>query len=212
MSSQTSSGKAGSSEDSAADEDLKQASPEPAEEIAQADSETPQVADVLVEADEERMEEVPNREDELLAQIDSLKDQLLRAQAEMENQRRRMTREQSERARYGVAPLAEALFPLADNLQRALDMIPESLRQHEDSKGFVEGVEMTANILSEAFRRCGIEAVGQIGDAFDPDQHQAIQEVPGEGIPAKCVVEVMQRGYRLHDRLLRPAMVLVAKG
>ena len=137
----------------------------------------------------------------------------MRALADMENMRRRSEKEKQEAARYGVAPLGRELFVVADNLRRALDSLPVDMGDKDDTvKNLVIGVEMTEKQLQEAFVKCGIEKVPGLGEKFDYKIHQAVSEMANTGQPAGAIIEELQGGYRLHERLLRPAMVIVAKG
>jgi molecular chaperone GrpE len=143
----------------------------------------------------------------------SLKDQLLRALAETENTRRRVQREREDSARYAVAPLAKEILPVADNLARALAAVPkEALAQDEALRNLVEGIAATERQLQAALERNNIKLVDPMGEKFDSHRHQAMFEVPSPGKPSGTVVQVLQPGYVLHDRLLRPALVGVAKG
>ena len=143
----------------------------------------------------------------------SLKDQLLRALAETENTRRRVQREREDSARYAVAPLAKEILPVADNLARALAAVPkEALAQDEALRNLVEGIAATERQLQAALERSNIKLVDPLGEKFDSHRHQAMFEVPSPGKPNGVVVQVLQPGYILHDRLLRPALVGVAKG
>ena len=141
-----------------------------------------------------------------------LKDQLLRALAETENTRRRVQREREDSARYAVAPLAKEILPVADNLARALAAVPkEALAQDEALRNLVEGIAATERQLQAALERNNIKLIDPMGEKFDSHHHQAMFEVPSPGKPGGTVVQVLQPGYVLHDRLLRPALVGVAK-
>ncbi len=146
------------------------------------------------------------------AEAAALKDQLLRALAEAENTRRRAQREREESARYAAAPLARDVLPVADNLARALAAVPaEALAKDEALKNLVEGIAATERQLQSALERHNIKMVDALGEKFDSHRHQAMYEMPAEGKPAGTIVQVLQKGYMLHDRLLRPALVGVAK-
>ena len=148
----------------------------------------------------------------LEAEVGDLKDKLLRALAEVENVRRRAQKEVGDSAKYGPSSLARELFPVADNLRRALDAVPADARESsEPIKNLLIGVEMTEKELLAAFERSGIKRIDPAGEKFDHNFHQAMMEVPTNDQPPGTVVQVMQVGYVLHDRLLRPAMVGVAK-
>jgi molecular chaperone GrpE len=142
-----------------------------------------------------------------------LKDQLLRALAETENVRRRLEQQAEERGRYAVSGFAKDMLSVADNLRRALDNIPaEKLAEDELAKKLAEGVELTERSLIVALERFGIKRVAAMGQKFDPHLHQAMMEVETDQAPPGTVVHEMQAGYTIHDRLLRPALVGVAKG
>jgi molecular chaperone GrpE len=146
------------------------------------------------------------------AEAAELKDRLLRALAETENVRRRAERERSDATKYGVTQFARDLLDIADNLRRALESMPESQARDDVTRNLLAGVAATERALLAAFERHGIKRVDPKGERFDHNLHQAIFEAENTGKPAGTVVEVLQPGYLLHDRLLRPAMVGVAKG
>ncbi|MFT6580183.1 MAG: nucleotide exchange factor GrpE [Alphaproteobacteria bacterium] len=149
----------------------------------------------------------------LEAELVAGREQLLRQLAETENVRRRAKREREETIRYGASALARDLLNVADNLQRALQSVPAEAREADETiKNLVIGVELTEKEFLSALQKQGVEKVEPLGEKFSYDRHQAMFEVPGTGKPAGTVVEVMQPGYVMHDRLLRPAMVGVAKG
>jgi molecular chaperone GrpE len=143
-----------------------------------------------------------------------LKDQLLRALAETENVRRRSQRDREEQVRYAAAGMARDLLNVADNLRRALDAVPAAaLESDEALRTLADGVALTERELLAAFERNAIRKVEPAsGERFDPHLHQAMFEVPNTGQPSGTVVQVMQPGWVMHDRLLRPALVAVAKG
>ena len=145
-------------------------------------------------------------------QVADLKDRLLRAVAETENTRRRADRDKREIGKYAVTALARDLLAVADNLRRALESVPEGASQESDMLAtLLAGVDMTERDLLSAFERHDIRRIDPMGEKFDHNFHQAMFEVPGSGQPAGTIVQVMQPGYILADRLLRPAMVGVAK-
>lgn len=133
-----------------------------------------------------------------------LRDAIHRLQADMEGLRRRAKREKEEAERFGVEKLLLELIPVLDNLERA--------QRHalQGEEGLLEGVEMTHRMFVEALGRFGIESFSAVGKTFDPALHEAVELRPTDDHPANVVVEEMVRGYRLHDRLVRPAMVCVA--
>ncbi len=141
------------------------------------------------------------------------KEQVLRQLAETENARRRAQREREDTIRYGASALAKDLLNVADNLQRALQSVPSEARESDDViKNLVIGIEMTEKELLSAMQKQGVEKIEPLGEKFSYDKHQAMFEVPNTGKPAGTIVELMQPGYIMHERLLRPAMVGVAKG
>lgn len=147
------------------------------------------------------------------AEIARLKDQLLRALAEVENTRRRGEREREDTARYAISGFARDILTVADNLRRALDNIPAEARADDELLNtLAQGVEATEREMLAAFERHGIRKIEPLNEKFDHNFHQAMFEVPNTGKPAGTVVEVMQPGYVLNGRLLRPALVGVAKG
>ena len=148
----------------------------------------------------------------LEAEASSLKDQLLRALAEAENIRRRAQREREDIAKYAVSGFAKELLSVADNLRRALEAVPADSRESDELlKNLATGVEATERQLSAAFDRVGIKKLEPLGAPFDPNFHQVMFEVENTGQGAGTVVQVLQAGYTIHGRLLREAMVGVAK-
>lgn len=153
------------------------------------------------------------REAELEVELKKVKDQLLRAVAEAENGRRRAERERDDARRYGAAALARDILQISDNLRRALELVPADARKaSEVLDALLVGLEATEREVLAAFEKNGIKKVTPLGERFDYNLHQAMFEAENTGKPPGTVVQVMQPGYVLHDRLLRPAMVGVAKG
>jgi molecular chaperone GrpE len=148
----------------------------------------------------------------LEAQNSQLKDQLLRTMADMENLRRRSEREKEDTSKYAVATLARDILSVADNLRRALESLPADQAPNEATKNLLTGVEATEREMLGIFERRGIKRIDPMGERFDPNFHQAMFEVPNSGQEAGTVVQVLQPGYIIFDRLLRPALVGVAKG
>ncbi|MGQ9364774.1 nucleotide exchange factor GrpE [Azospirillum sp. ST 5-10] len=148
----------------------------------------------------------------LEAEVAGLKDQLLRAMAETENTRRRAQREREDASKYAVSSFAKELVSVADNLRRALDAVPPEGREHDEMlKSLATGVEATERQLLAAFERAGIKKLDPQGEVFDPNFHQVMFEIENTGKPAGTIVQVLQAGYTIHGRLLREAMVGVAK-
>jgi len=155
-------------------------------------------------------EELP-AEDDRDAQIAELKDRLLRAAAETENVRRRLEREKQDATAYAVTGFARDLLGVVDNLRRALDAIPADAREQEAVKTVVTGVEMTERELTNALQRHGVTRIEAQGQKLDPNRHQAMVEVEHDEAEPGTIVQELQAGYMLKDRLLRPALVSVAK-
>jgi molecular chaperone GrpE len=147
------------------------------------------------------------------AEIAALKDQALRALAETENTRRRAERELGDMSKYAVTGFARDLVSVLENLQRAIDSVPAELKASQPAvANLVVGIEMTLNELLGVFNRQGIERIEPMGQKFDHNFHQAIAQIDTPDAEAGTVVQVLQAGYKIHDRLLRPAMVGVAAG
>ncbi|MGH7091925.1 MAG: nucleotide exchange factor GrpE, partial [Stellaceae bacterium] len=148
----------------------------------------------------------------LEAELADSKDRLLRALAEVDNIRRRAERERADTMKYAVSGFAKDLLSTSDTLRRALDSVAGAEPPDDKTRSLIEGVAATERELLAVFERHGLKRVDPIGERFDHNLHQAIFEAERSGRPAGTVVEVLQHGYVLHDRLLRPAMVGVAKG
>ncbi len=172
--------------------------------------------DVADEAETERedtQDDVPPTYEELESEIAALKDQLLRTLADGENLRRRTEREKTDMSKYAITSFARQIVSVADNLTRALESVAEEARNgDEELNNLYVGIEMTEKELQNSFEQFHIKVVNSIGQKFDHNLHQAMFEVEDPDQPAGLVVQEMQKGYVLHDRLLRPAMVGVSKG
>ena len=150
---------------------------------------------------------------ELEAEVAKFKDQALRALAEQENVRRRAQRDREDALKFATSGFAKDLVTVADNLRRAIESVPEAQAAKDELlKGLMSGVSATERELLGAFEKHGIRKLDPMGEKFDHNLHQAIFELENTGKPAGTVVQVLQAGYTLHDRLLREAMVGVAKG
>lgn len=159
----------------------------------------------------------PSEEDVLLrlaSENEELKDRALRVAAEMENLRKRTARDVHEARSYSIANFARDMLTVSDNLRRALDAVPAEGRESGDQglKALVEGVEMTERSMLSALERHGVKQIEPKGERFDPNFHQAMFEVPSEDVPSGTVVQVVQNGFVIGERVLRPAMVGIAKG
>jgi molecular chaperone GrpE len=148
-----------------------------------------------------------------LQEVAALKDKLLRALAEMENLRRRTEREVADARLYGITTFARDILNVADNMHRALNALDTELREQADAsvKALLDGVELTERELLNVLEKHGVKKLEPIGQKFDPNHHQAMFEVPDASVPAGHVVQVMQAGYLIGERVLRPALVAVAK-
>ena len=154
-------------------------------------------------------EEVDENVIELQAEIAELKNSYMRALADVENSRKRADRDRREAENYGGSRLARDLLPVYDNLSRALQMAKEDGK--EGDKALLEGVELTMRALIDVFKKHGIDPiVPEVGDRFDPQQHEAMFEAPLPGTIAGDIIQVSAVGFMLHDRLLRPAQVGVS--
>jgi len=168
------------------------------EEIPQVDPSQPHPADVIQALNAENVE---------------LKDRLLRALAETENVRRRGEREREDTKQFAISRFARDMLGIADNFARALSHLPQAVRDAADPqvRSVIDGVEATERQLMATLANHGIKPIETEGAKFDPNLHQAIAEVPGEGRPAGSIVNVVQGGFTIGERLLRPAMVTVAR-
>ncbi|MDP2699202.1 nucleotide exchange factor GrpE [Thalassospira sp.] len=147
----------------------------------------------------------------LQAENAELKDRLLRVAAEMENTRRRAKKDVEDAANYAITKFARDLLDVGDNLRRALDAVGSDIGDNPAFKTLIEGVEMTEKTLLKAFEQNGIEKLEPLGEKLDPNHHQAVFEMPNPAYPDGHVAQVMQAGYVIKGRLLRPAMVGVTK-
>jgi molecular chaperone GrpE len=152
--------------------------------------------------------------DALRKEAAEARDRMLRTLAEMENLRKRTSREVADARTYGISGFARDVLEIADNLQRALDAVPADARAAADQglKALIEGVELTERSLLSALEKNGVKKFDPFGERFDPNFQQAMYEVPDPTVPAGTVVQVVQAGYTIGDRVLRPALVGVSKG
>lgn len=140
------------------------------------------------------------------------KDQLLRTVAEMENLRKRSAREREDASKYAVASFAKDLLEVADTFRRALEFIPPELREDEKSKAIIDGIEATERSMLKVFEKNGIKKIEPKDEPFNPNLHEVMFEAPVPGKPAGMIIQLVETGYILNDRLLRAAKVGVAKG
>lgn len=147
----------------------------------------------------------------LESKLAEVQQEVLYAQAETQNVRRRMEKETADARTYAATGFARDILSVSDNLTRALEAIPAELREDEKMKGLVGGLEATGRELETVFGKHGITRIAAMGLPLDPNQHQAMVEIPSEDAEPGTIVQEMQAGYMIKDRLLRPAMVGVAK-
>lgn len=148
----------------------------------------------------------------LAAEVADLRDRLLRAVAETENLRRRADRERDDLRKYAIADFARDLLGVADNMRRALDSVAADARDgNPELASLLEGVELTERELQNTLEKHGVKPVSPLGEKLDPNLHQAMTQIEDDSATPGTVVQVMQTGYTIHDRLLRAAMVVVAK-
>jgi molecular chaperone GrpE len=142
------------------------------------------------------------------------RDKMLRTLAEMENLRKRTAKEVADARSYGITGFARDILDIADNLQRALDAVPPELKASADPalKAFTEGVELTERSLLNTLEKNGVKKFDPQGEKFNPNFQQAMYEVPDTSVPAGTVVQVVQAGFMIGERILRPALVGVSKG
>ncbi|EIM75498.1 heat shock protein GrpE [Nitratireductor aquibiodomus RA22] len=174
--------------------------------------------DPNVKAFEENAGEEAVSEEDVLVRLakenEELKERALRLAAEMENLRKRTARDVTEARSYSIAGFARDMLTVSDNLRRALEAVPAEARAAADSglSSLMEGVEMTERSMLSTLERHGVKQIDPKGERFDPHFHQAMFEVPDPATPENTVVQVVQQGYVIGERVLRPAMVGVAKG
>src|SRR5438128_11885496 len=159
-------------------------------------------------------ETAPDPAAQLAKEAADLKDRLLRTLAEMENLRRRTEREVADARTYGVTNFARDILAVADNMERALKALDDEIREKADAgvKALLDGVELTERELIKVMEKHGITRLEPQGQKFDPNLHQAMFELPDPSVPAGTVVQIMQPGYTIGERVLRPALVGVSKG
>src|SRR6188768_1744880 len=150
----------------------------------------------------------------LTKELAEARDRMLRTLAEMENLRKRTAKEVADARAYGITGFARDVLDIADNLQRALDAVPAETRASADPglKALIEDVELTERSLLNALEKNGVKKFDPSGEKFDPNFQQAMYEVPDSSVPSGTVVQVVQAGYTIGDRVLRPALVAVSKG
>jgi molecular chaperone GrpE len=156
----------------------------------------------------------PGSVEVLAKEVAEARDRTLRTLAEMENLRKRTAKEVADARAYGITAFARDVLDIADNLQRALDAVPAEARAAADPglKALVEGVELTERSLHKTLEKNGVQKIDPLNEKFDPNFHQAMYEMPDPSVPSGTVVQVVQSGYTIGGRVLRPALVAVSKG
>ena len=173
------------------------------------------------ETEEQVSEEVKEKEEaeispedlieKLNEDITSLKDQRLRAIAELENFRKRAEKDQSDALKYGISNFAKEIINIRDNIERAQSSISEEAKNNEGIKSVVEGIDLIAQSVITTFEKIGIKKIESLNEKFDHNLHQAMMEIENDDLESGTIVQELIAGYTLHDRLLRPAMVGVSK-
>jgi molecular chaperone GrpE len=150
----------------------------------------------------------------LAKEVAEARDKMLRTLAEMENLRKRTAKEVADARAYGITGFARDVLDIADSLQRALDAVPAETRESADPmlKALIEGVELTERSMLNALEKNGVKKFDPTGEKFDPNFQQAMYEVPDPSVASGTVVQVIQAGYTIGERVLRPALVGIAKG
>jgi molecular chaperone GrpE len=156
----------------------------------------------------------PKSSTSLDRELAEAKDRLLRTLADMDNMRKRTEREVADARVYGISSFARDILGVADNMHRAMQALDDELRAKADeaTKALLEGVELTERELMNVLEKHGVKRIEPLGQKFDPNRHQAMYEIEDLGVPSGSVIQVVQAGYLIGERVLRPAMVAVAKG
>ena len=149
--------------------------------------------------------------EKLNEEITSLKDQRLRAVAELENFRKRAEKDQSDALKYGISNFAKEIINIRDNIERAQSSISDEAKKNEAIKSVIEGIDLIAQSVVSTFEKIGIKKIESLNEKFDHNLHQAMMEIENEELEPGTIVQELIPGYTLHDRLLRPAMVGVSK-
>jgi molecular chaperone GrpE len=174
----------------------------------------PQTVPDVEPAQPEAAAAAPKPSTSLDRELADYKDRLLRTLADMENMRKRTEREVADSRIYGISSFARDILGVADNMHRAMQALDDELRAKADeaTKALLEGVELTERELMNVLEKHGVKRLDPLGQKFDPNRHQAMYEVEDASVPSGSVVQVMQAGYTIGERVLRPALVAVSKG
>jgi molecular chaperone GrpE len=177
----------------------------PKNEQSDADVEVVSAEDVIIEDASEAGDESEQKIAELQAKLDETENKMLRAQADFDNFKRRSRLDQEAAQKYRAQSLVSEIIPALDNFERALQIEADN----DQTKSLLQGVNMVYNQLVQALKNEGVEAINSVGEQFDPHLHQAVMQIEDENYESNSVVEELQKGYKLKDRVIRPAMVKV---
>lgn len=177
-------------------------------------SDTSEHPETVPSADPAQPAAAPKASTSLDRELADTKDRLLRSLADMENLRKRTEREVADARMYGISAFARDVLTVADSMHLALEALDTELREKADSsvKALLDGVEITERALLNALEKNGVKRIEPIGQKFDPNKHQAMYEAENPSVPAGHIAQVVQAGYLIGDRVLRPALVAVSKG
>ena len=181
------------------------------EDLAQQEEDTYENKKINETDSDENSDTTEDEIEKLKKEIESLKDQRLRAVAELENFRKRAEKDQSDALKYGIANFAKEIINIGDNIERAKSSISEEVRSNESIKSVVDGLDLIAQSTMATFEKIGIKKIESINQKFDHNLHQAMMEIEKNDCEPGTIVQELIPGYTLHDRLLRPAMVGVSK-
>jgi molecular chaperone GrpE len=177
----------------------------PQNEQLDADVEVVSAEDVIIEDASEAVDESEQKIAELQAKLDETENKMLRAQADFDNFKRRSRLDQEAAQKYRAQSLVSEIIPALDNFERALQIEADN----DQTKSLLQGMNMVYNQLVQALKNEGVEAINSVGEQFDPHLHQAVMQIEDENYESNSVVEELQKGYKLKDRVIRPAMVKV---
>lgn len=175
------------------------------------DTQSEETHEIVEDLNENNADPKENIIDKLNDEIQDLKDQRLRAAAELENFRKRAEKDQADALKYGVSNFAKEIINIKDNIERAQSSISEDVRSNDAVKSVVEGLDLIAQSAVSTFEKIGIKKIDSINEKFDHNLHQAMMEIENDEVEPGTIVQELISGYTLHDRLLRPAMVGVSK-
>ena len=175
------------------------------------DTQSEETHEIVEDLNENNADPEENIIDKLNDEIQDLKDQRLRAAAELENFRKRAEKDQADALKYGVSNFAKEIINISDNIERAQSSIPEEAKNNETIKPVIEGIDLIAQSVVTTFEKIGIKKIESLNEKFDHNLHQAMMEIEKDEIEPGTIVQEILPGYTLHDRLLRPAMVGVSK-